>query len=252
TEQSFPVYIFYRDVYEARVKIPENLRKTSPPREQMDLARSYKTPFETLVKAVIFHYMSQGLRFVSAVAFREHGANVEGQPVFNAEHGGYCLENLLDCQYDSYADAYWWDQQSHQLGDDDVYVVVGIDHAKLGMADGGSYLGIYDLQDENGWLAEELTSWTPSELSWSKVSDALVLMHPYFYSVAEKSFLVELTRPHNCRQDKPSYAFRCADTTQIAENDSFIFRGRTSFNPATGTRPSHSQLIPWRLLHFKK
>lgn len=252
TRQSFPVYIFYRDAYEVREKIPENLRKTKPPRAQQELARSYKKLFTKMVKEVITHYQNQGLQLVSDTKFSSQGAYVEGLPVFNAEHGDYCIANTVDCQYDSYADAYWWNQQTHQLEDDDVYVVVGVDHAKLGMADGGSYLGIYDLQDAEGKLAQEIDSWTGSELSWSKVNDAVVFFTDLSLEpLGELSFLVQLTRPHNCMEGDPAYAFRCADTTQIAEDDVFIFRGRTSFNPATGTRPSNSQLIPWRLLHFK-
>ena len=251
--QSFPFYVFYRDEEEPFVEaFPVDLRQTKPPTWQKQLAKQYRKPFNNLVKEVISQYEMQGLNLISDASFDSDGAFVEGQPVFNAEHGVFCVDTNTECQFDSYADNYWWDQRAHQLGDGDVYVVVGIDHAKLGMAEGRSYLGIFDLEDEGGLALNELDSWTGSELAWSTVDEAIVVSDPSLEPVAGLSFLVELTRPDNCLDVKSrEYALRCLGTDVIAGGDSFVFRGRTSFNPETGTQPSNSQLIAWRLLHFK-
>ena len=251
TLQSFPFYRFYRDETEAREPIAEQRLDPEPDANKPAPSKPYRKPFNQLVDEVIAHYEGQyGYALVSDVAFSTAGASVDGQDVFNAEHGAYCIENTVDCQFDSSADAYWWDQQSHLLGDNDVYVIVGVDHAKLGMAE-DSHLGIYNSTPDpaNGDVLAEVASWTATDLAFNTVNQALVLAKPNLEEVAKLSFIAQLARPQNCVY--LDNIARCPDMDTILPDDPVILRGRSSYNPATGTRPSDSQLIPWRLLHFK-
>ena len=250
------IWVFFRDDTEHAEEIPLELRRTKPPREQTTLARNVRRSFNQLVRTVISHYQDQGFVLQSNQPFKPRGAEVEGQSVYNAEHGAVCSTRTEECQFDNYADAYWWDRRSHQLDDNDFYVVVGVDHTKLGMAEGRSYLGVYRLNDNNGngFILEEFDSWSGSELAWNTVDGVVSINDPALESVAELSFLAQLTRPLNCADsDDPAFpTFRCPDAVTVAAGDSFVFRGRTTLNPETGTRPDDKQLIPWRLLRFER
>jgi len=251
--QSFPFRVFLREEADPITPATVTPRDTTPPASQVQQAESLKAPFDSLVSEVISHFEDQNFSLLSNTPFTSDGATVNGQSLFSGQHGIVCATQGESCQLDSNFDANWSDQAAHTLSAQDLYVVVGIDHARLGMAEFGSYLGAYTLNNQPDTLSE-IANWRSIELPWLSVNDVVSSLGPSLRSVAKQSFIAHLTRDAHCpaANDESIATFNCLTTEQLGLADTFIFRGSTSLNPQTNTRPDDSQLVPWRLLRFTK
>ncbi len=254
--QSYPFRLFYKDETTAVTPATVELRDTTPTPAQVQQAADLQAPFNDLVDEVVAYFQNQDYTLLSDTPFTTNGATVAGQSLFSGEHGQACVSKGESCQYDVNIDASWSDQNAHELSNQDLYVVVGLNHAQLGMAEFGSYLGMYHLANNDNNL-QEIARWRSVDFPWPSAYDVISNGYspdPLVRTVGKQSFITHLTRPDKCAasSDKSASTFVCFTTDELALTDSFIFRGSVSLNPETNTRPDESQLVPWRLLWFTK
>jgi len=249
--QSFPFYIFYRDQTDPREPIQPGLLSTKPAKYQTTLAKTFKKPFEKMVKEVEAYMVdNHGMQLVSNEPFEPKSKTRDGSPAVGVfEHGAKCLKQNVDCQYDAPQTFYWWDRRLHTLEDDDFYLVVGIDHTQLEAAK-FSFLGLYLQENENGDPFSPVDVLSIPELVESYDLFSIIGFPPSLEEVAAISFVVQVGRPDNCVS--VPFPGICPDVDTFGWGEPFMFRGDLMMNPETGTQPDSKQLISWRLLHFKK
>ena len=179
-------------------------------------------------------------------------SNGEELGVYITEGGFWCLENNVDCIFDNRDTTYTWDQTSYTLGADDIYILVGLNHNSYGMTLYNS-AGIYyvrntvdpafiftPLEEPNGSIIDD-------EYEEFNIEDVI---GSSFATTFTDSFIASVSRPSNCLSDE--MASLCPDTDQLSETELFVYLARAHLNTRTQTAPNEDQLIPWRLLRFRR
>ncbi len=249
-KRHFPFYIFHKAVVEPRQPIEQELLDPTPPYHQVKKKRRLQPGFESLVWTVVRNFeRDHGMQFVSSTPFvPEGGMTAEGHEAYIFEHGEYCIENEKDCMYDKRDSYYSWDKNSHLLGGDDYYLLVGMDHTRLGMAE-FSQAAMWFVQDpDNGNPFKLIGSLSDKELNEYSTPSVVNIRRKAEKRAARKSFMIQITRPQNAIDGVASMVY---DMIQLKADEHFIVTGELTLNPETGTRPDDEQVIPWQLLHFK-
>lgn len=266
---SYPFYVFQRqDLTDPRVPIDSTKDPSSAP--HADLGRASRG-FDDLIKRVVRTFERDPFNFtlVSDRPFvRQNGVDSTlGIPVNVVEGGATCLADDLDCGFDDPDSHYAWPGDSILLGDQDYYVVVGLDYAKLpglgGPMASASRLLLYRGDAGFSPRFEEIpgggfdVSSTPLLALSNADFDGLPRPVDATFTgglpkkaraVVSSAFMVPFARPARCLADLPEL---CIDTGLVGGSQPIALVSRLSLNPATGTRPDPDQVIPWRLLHFQ-
>ena len=145
------------------------------------------------------------------------------------QHGSYCIDNSLDCMFDSPDTYYSWDGQEHTLEDNDLYLLIGLNHDEFGLSTTNSISIARVTNPDNGNEFEIIDSEYGTGQVW----------------------VVQITRPENCLNSHEYPYAMCLDRNTLGPDDSFIFFAEATLNPLTNTKPDPDCLINWRLLHFK-
>lgn len=264
-ELTYP-FIRFTPADPARTPVPVDATKNpfSPP--HADLGRVSRN-FDYLVKNVVRAFENLSfihLQLVSDQPFvRQNGVDSTlGIPVSAIEGGGTCLADELDCGLDDPNSYYAWPGDTIPLGDDDYYVVIGLDYSNLTGLGGpmarSSRLLFYGYDDATGRFelpnddfdvsSTPLQAFAdPDDQHLPRPVDATFTgsLSRKARAVVPNAFMVPFARPQNCSDSLPSL---CFDTDTL---DDILLVSRLSFNPVTGTRPDPDQVIPWRLLHFQ-
>ncbi len=243
---------------EPRQPLFQDVLDPTPPFSQVLIKKIFRHKFDRLVRTVVREFERKyDLEFIGSTPFVPEGGTVDdgtvdGQAANIFDHGEFCIENQVDCQFDKRDSHYSWDQESHTLGDDDYYLLIGVDHTKLGMAEVSQASTWFVKDPDNGNVFKIIDSLSDKELEEYSISDVVKIRRWFERFTARKSFMVQVTRPSNCIENVASFGgTNCLDTDTLANNDHFVFTGELTLNPKTGTRPDDDQVIPWRLLHFK-
>ncbi len=249
--QDFPFLLFQKPEVDPREPIDEELLDPTPPYHQVKMKRKLKPKFKNLVRNVVRNFeRDYGLQFVSSRPFvSEGGMTAEGHEAYIFEHGEFCIENEKDCMFDKRDSHYSWDKESHLLGYDDYYLLIGVDPTRLGMAELSQAATWYVEDPDNGNPFKLIESLSNKELEEYSIPEVVKIKGKSVKRAARKSFMVQITRPENAIDGIASMAY---DTDALSEEQHFIVTGELTLNPKTGTRPDDKQVIPWQLLHFKK
>ena len=255
--QGFPVYRFSKNEKDPRTPVMPELRDPAPPYKQVLIKKRFQRKFDYLVRKVVRDLEKKyDLEFISSTPFVPEGSPLgppgdpspDGIGAHIFDHGEFCIENQVDCQFDKRDSLYWWDQEAHTLGDEDFYILIGIDHTKLGMAELSTRSLFLVNNPDNGNAFEQIDTLRHFDLKDYPVSNVLYTRNPFLKFVAHKSFLVQVARPQNCIEGIAPF---CIDTDILAADQEFIVTGELTLNPKTGTRPDEEHLVSWQLLKFK-
>ena len=244
--QSFPFRVFYKTDPQPREPIDLNLRSTTPSAPQIAAKKEFQRPFNQMVRRIKDHFVGLGMQFVSDTRFVTNSDTLNGDPVPLFDYGIACINDQVDCMFDTPLTYYAWDRRFHTL-DDDYFVLVGVDHAELGAVDYNK-IGIYAVTNpDNGNAFEQIDGYpVPKLVEDYSITDVISLPASQ-QEVAGKSFMLQVSRPDNCIG---GIAAICPNNDILALGQDFMFRGDLTSNPETDTRPDRRQVIPWRLLHF--
>jgi len=214
--------------------------------------------FQDIVNQVKIEFiLRRRLKLVSETRFVQKSGVVQSdagvdEGVYIFDHGLKCIEDGTDCIFDNRDTTYSWDAESYKLEDDDIYIIVGLNHNLYGMTRYNSF-GIYYITDP---LNPDLP-FTPltepvqgsiidDEYEQFKIQDVIGR------SIATRftnSFIASVSKPNNCLNKE--MASLCPPESQLSAQESFVYLARAHLNPQTATAPNAKQLIPWRLLRFK-
>ena len=215
--------------------------------------------FENVVIRVKIEFaLRRRLRLVSETEFVQQSGVVQSdagadEGVYIFDHGFQCIEDGNDCIFDNRDTTYSWDAQSYKLEDDDIFIIVGLNHNLYGMTRYNSF-GIY-------YITDPLNANLPFTPLTEPVQGSIIddeyeqfdiedVIGKGFGTRFTNSFIASVSKPENCLENE--MASLCPPESQLSAQESFVYLARAHLNPRTATAPNADQLIPWRLLRFKK
>jgi len=154
---------------------------------------------------------------------------VPTQYIFN--WGLWCAVNQQDCGFSNLDTLYSWVATVYYLGDNDVYVVVGVNHVDAGMA---TYMSVGQYNAEQSYSL--IDYFTNVELP--PVGDCTSV------------FVLGLGKNDNCPEDFTEDFGDCFDENDVPANEPFVFFSRATLNPNSKTHPDpHEVILPY-VMHF--
>lgn len=254
-----PLYIFRKlGVTEPRIPISANLRNELVPNILSENTLLNRILFESVVRQTKIEFiLRRRMILVSDTQFiQDQGfitdSNGDDLGVFITEGGFYCVDNDVDCIFDNRDTTYTWDKTAYTLGDDDIYILVGLNHNSYRMTLYNS-VGIYYVRDpiEQNFIFRPLDepngSVIDDEYEEFNIEDVI---GSSFATTFTDSFIASVSRPSNCLNNE--MASLCPDNDQLSDTELFVYLARAHLNTRTQTAPNEDQLIPWRLLRFRK
>ena len=171
------------------------------------------------------------------------------------EHGLECIAEGINCGFDVRDDLYTWPGDALLLEEDDLYLLVGIDLTDLQRLGGPmatwATVGAYVVSDPEGSEDVFLPVAVVANEDVRAVPNSFI---PPTLPVQEQkllrgnSLMFQITRPQNCIDQ---WSGLCLSLDDLADDEPFVVMTQATLNPETATMPDETQVIHWRLLHFK-